>query len=159
MRRRHLFHVEHNPVLSTPHGGGVHHPGWDWVASHKLLFEFLMILLVGALIIAGSALIQTVPIRVTAPERVEPGSADPMLHAYDAIEAIRAGRLINPLPTPDHSYDAIEAMRAERLVVQGDHSYDAIEAIRAERLINPLPTPDHSYDAIEAIRVNRDLGR
>jgi len=158
MRRRHLFHVERRPVLSTPHGGIVHH-GWDWVISHKLLVEFLIILTVGALIFAGSALIQTAPVRVVAPEQAGTVSLDPALHDYDAIEAIRAQRLINPLPTPDHSYDAIEAMRAERLVVQGDRSYDAVEAIRTQRLINPLPTPDHSYDAIELIRVHRDLNR
>ncbi len=156
MPRRHPFTVTQRPVLSTPHGGVMHH-GWDWVVAHKVLVEALGVVLGAALLFAVLTLAQSWPTVVD----VAPNAAEVYrdLHSYDAIENLRAARLLNPRPIADRGYDAIENLRAERLLLQGDRSYDAIEAIRAARLINPVATPDHSYDALEALRATRDLGR
>jgi len=133
------------------------HHGWDWVVAHKVLVEALGVVLGAALLFAVLTLAQSWPTVVD----VAPNAAEVYrdLHSYDAIENLRAARLLNPRPIADRGYDAIENLRAERLLLQGDRSYDAIEAIRAARLINPVATPDHSYDALEALRATRDLGR
>lgn len=154
MRRKHLFDFSRRPVMGGAHGGTVHHT-YDWVVSHKVLLEVLGGIL--AVIVIG-LLLYTLNLANTTTDLSTSSGAqltESELHNYDAIEAIRAARLINPPPVADRSYDTIEAMRAQRtwFNAAGDHSYDGIEAVRARRLINPLPTPDHSYDALEENRL------
>ena len=154
MRRKHLFDFTRRPVMGGAHGGTIHHT-YDWVVSHKVLLEVLGGLL--AVIVIG-LLLYTLNLANTA-ANLSAGSAIQLteyeLHNYDAIEAIRAARLVNPAPVADINYRASEAVRAQRtwFNAAGDHSYDGIEAVRAARLINPLPVADHSYDALEAKRL------
>lgn len=156
MSRRNLLNPGPRPVMGAAHGGTVQNT-WEWMVSHKLLLEVVG-LVVGLLVLAVLVYVyQTQPVGVittTQPSAIETYRT---LHNYDAIEDLRAQRLINPPLVADRSYDTIEDMRAQRLILQGDHSYDSIEDLRALRLINAIPTPDHSYDAIEDLRANRDL--
>lgn len=135
MKRRTPLGFRPGPVLSTPHGLTVVH-GWDWVQAHQALLQAVGLALGALLVVLVLSPVQRPPSVDNSPG-VSAAIADPALH----------------------SYDTIEAMRAERRVLQGDRSYDAIEDLRAARLLVPLPTPDRSYDAIEELRANRDLGR
>ena len=159
MKRRPQFGTGSRAVLGTPHGPTVSHHGWDWVIAHKTLVEIIGVLLGAFVIFATLAVLQSTPRVSLAPAPMNALELYRSQHAYDAIEDARALRLVNPRPVADRSYDAIEALRAERLLIQGDRSYDTIEDLRAARLITPLPVADHRYDAIEEIRANRDLGR
>ena len=156
MRRRNLLNLKQRPVMGTPQGGTVHHGG-EWVSSHKLLLETVAVVGGVLLIILLAYIFQTNQFRTQPSSTVLTEAEYRALHSYDAIEELRAERLINPPLVADQSYDAIETMRAQRAVAQGDRSYDVIENLRANALINPLPAADHSYDAIEDIRANRDL--
>lgn len=135
MKRRTPLGFRPRTVLSTPHGL-TFVQGMDWVQAYQALLQAVGLAL-GALLV----------VLVLSPvQRPQPVWTSPGVSAAIADPAL-------------HSYDTIEAMRAERRVLQGDRSYDAIEDLRAARLLVPLPTPDRSYDAIEELRANRDLGR
>lgn len=156
MRRRNLLNLKQHPVMGTPQGGTVHHGG-EWVSSHKLLLETIAVVGGILVLILLAYIYQSNPFGIQPKSTVMTEAEYQALHSYDAIEELRAERLINPPLVADRNYDSVEAMRAQRVVVQGDRSYDAIENLRANALINPVPPADHSYDAIEEIRANRDL--
>ncbi len=129
MPRRSLFNV-HRPVLGGAHGGTVHHNPFEVFLSSRLALEVVLGILALVLVVSVGLTIRASLIT----------SED--VHAPTTLD------------TAMRSYDAVEDLRATRLVV-GDRSYDAIESLRTTRSVALPGVADRTYDAIEEIRINR----
>ncbi|MBP7692509.1 MAG: hypothetical protein KA764_11355 [Anaerolineales bacterium] len=157
MPRKTAFSSQPRPVMSGAHGGTVHHNPVVEYLSHHVFLE--IVLGVVALALTAWAAVVVVDGLQTYAQTQAPAVLYAYYHYYDGVEAVRARRL--NVPVADRSYDAIENLRALRLVnppLVADRSYDAIENLRALRLVNPPLVADRSYDAIENLRATRDLG-